>query len=118
VPEIFHFISGLPRSGSTLLLAILRQNPRIRAAMTSLVGSLFTSLHNAMGQSNEFSEFIDERQRQRVLRGIFDLHYQDHAQEVILDTNQRWCARLPPIRRKRASKTIREIRASAVGIFW
>lgn len=24
----YHFISGLPRSGSTLLAAILRQNPR------------------------------------------------------------------------------------------
>ena len=30
-----HFISGLPRSGSTLLSAILRQNPRFYAAMSS-----------------------------------------------------------------------------------
>lgn len=95
MPKTFHFISGLPRSGSTLLAAILRQNPRIHAAMTSPVGSLFTSLHNTMGQNNEFSAFIDERQRERVLRGIFDLYYQDHAQEIIVDTNRLWCARLP-----------------------
>lgn len=95
MPKTFHFISGLPRSGSTLLAAILRQNPRIHAAMTSPVGSLFTSLHSTMGQSNEFAEFIDERQRERVLRGIFDLFYQDHTQEVIIDTNRLWCARLP-----------------------
>ena len=31
----FHFISGMPRSGSTLLAAILNQNPRFRAGMTS-----------------------------------------------------------------------------------
>jgi len=31
-----HFISGLPRAGSTLLSAILRQNPRFRAGMTGL----------------------------------------------------------------------------------
>jgi sulfotransferase len=93
--KTFHFISGLPRSGSTLLSAILRQNPRIHAAMTSPVGSLFTSLYNTMGSDNEFSEFIDERQRERVLRGIFDLYYQDHEQAVILDTNRLWCARLP-----------------------
>jgi len=91
----YHFISGLPRSGSTLLAAILRQNPRIHAAMTSPVGSLFTSLHSTMGQQNEFAEFIDEKQRERVLRGIFDLYYQDFAQDVILDTNRLWCARLP-----------------------
>ncbi|MEG5055281.1 MULTISPECIES: sulfotransferase [unclassified Microcoleus] len=33
-----HFISGLPRSGSTLLAALLRQNPRFHSAMTSPVG--------------------------------------------------------------------------------
>ena len=33
-----HFISGLPRAGSTLLAALLRQNPRFSAGMTSPVG--------------------------------------------------------------------------------
>ncbi len=93
--KTYHFISGLPRSGSTLLAAILKQNPRIHAAMTSPVGSLFTALHNTMGQGNEFSEFIEEAQRERVLKGIFDLYYQDYPQEIIFDTNRLWCARLP-----------------------
>ena len=30
-----------------------------------------------------------------MLRGIFDLLYQDYAQEIIVDTNRLWCARLP-----------------------
>jgi sulfotransferase len=97
--KTFHFISGLPRSGSTLLAAILRQNPRMHAAMTSPVGSLFTALHTTMGQNNEFAEFIDERQRERMLRGLFELYYQDHSQEVIVDTNRLWCARLPLLMR-------------------
>ncbi|WP_445305906.1 sulfotransferase [Microcoleus sp. T3_A4] len=33
-----YFISGLPRSGSTLLAALLRQNPRFYSAMTSPIG--------------------------------------------------------------------------------
>jgi hypothetical protein len=36
-----HFISGLPRSGSTLLAALLRQNPRFSAGMSSPVYALF-----------------------------------------------------------------------------
>ena len=32
-----HFISGLPRSGSTLLAGLLRQNPRFAAAIRDLV---------------------------------------------------------------------------------
>ena len=38
-----HFISGLPRAGSTLLAALLRQNPRFHAGMTSPVGAIFNA---------------------------------------------------------------------------
>jgi sulfotransferase len=38
-----HFISGLPRSGSTLLSAILRQNPALHAGMTGPMGSLVST---------------------------------------------------------------------------
>ncbi len=40
----FHFISGLPRSGSTLMGAVLKQNPRFHAGMSSPVASLFDTL--------------------------------------------------------------------------
>ena len=36
-----HFISGLPRSGSTLLAALLRQNPRFEAGMSGPLAGLF-----------------------------------------------------------------------------
>lgn len=38
--KTFHFISGLPRSGSTLMEAILRQNPRFSAGMSNPVANL------------------------------------------------------------------------------
>ena len=44
LPQRFHFISGLPRSGSTLLSAILRQNPRFHAGVSSPVGAFFSSV--------------------------------------------------------------------------
>ncbi|MBD2040099.1 sulfotransferase, partial [Microcoleus sp. FACHB-672] len=50
-----HFISGLPRSGSTLLSAILRQNPRFHAGMTSPVGALVERMLEAMSENNEYS---------------------------------------------------------------
>ncbi|MFB8794955.1 MAG: sulfotransferase [Microcoleus sp.] len=53
-----HFISGLPRSGSTLLAALLRQNPRFHAAMTSPVGGLVERMLSAMSEDNECSLFI------------------------------------------------------------
>ncbi len=56
-----HFISGLPRSGSTLLAAILRQNPALHAGITSPVGSMVGALLADMSQNNETSLFIDQR---------------------------------------------------------
>jgi len=38
------FISGLPRSGSTMLGALLNQNPQIHAGMSSPVFSLLNVL--------------------------------------------------------------------------
>ena len=64
-----HFISGLPRSGSTLLSALLRQNPRFAAAMTSPVAPMCAALHKKMC-GGEFGVFFDDTKRAVILRGI------------------------------------------------
>ena len=93
-----HFISGLPRSGSTLLAGILRQNPRFHAAMTSPVGALFSVMLNAMSHGNETALFIDEAQRKDLLASLFESYYRPQQdKDVILDTNRVWCARLPAL---------------------
>jgi sulfotransferase len=91
-----HFISGLPRSGSTLLSAILRQNPRFHAGMTGPVGSLVDAMLRAMSMSNETAIFITDAQREALLRNIFATYYADipHG-DVVFDTNRIWCSRLP-----------------------
>jgi len=48
-----HFISGLPRSGSTLLAGILWQNPRFHAGMTGPAGSMYMAPEAAMSRRNE-----------------------------------------------------------------
>ncbi len=93
-----HFISGLPRSGSTLLSALLRQNPRIHAAMTSPVGSLVTQLMRTMSQENEGAVFIDDEQRARILCAAVDAFYADiHPVKTVIDTNRLWCSKLPTL---------------------
>lgn len=90
-----HFISGLPRSGSTLLAALLRQNPAIHAAMTSPLGSLVTGLMGQMSQANEGGLFIDDAQRVRVLRAVVDGFYGDiHPGQLVIDTNRLWCSKM------------------------
>lgn len=90
----YHFISGLPRSGSTLLAAILRQNPRFYAGMTSPVGGLFSNLVAAVSAGSEMSSMVSNQQRRRLSRGLFESYYADHDEELIFDTNRMWSASL------------------------
>jgi sulfotransferase len=93
-----HFISGLPRSGSTLLAAILRQNLHFHANMTSPVGSFFTALLRQMSQENEAAVFIDDEQRRAVLTAIFAAYYhREQTTRLVFDTNRLWCSKLPAL---------------------
>lgn len=94
-----HFISGLPRSGSTLLAALLRQNPRFEAGMSGPLAGLFGALVGQMSARNEYSVFIDDAKRERILRGLFDSFYGDCRSEVIFDTSRGWCAWMPAVAR-------------------
>jgi sulfotransferase len=93
-----HFISGLPRSGSTLLAALLRQNPRFHAGMTSPVGGIYMALEGALSRRNEAAVFIEPEQRRDVLLGLFESFYRrQQERKVIFDTNRAWCAKLPAL---------------------
>src|ERR1700761_5409770 len=91
-----HFISGLPRSGSTLLSAILRQNPRFHAMMTSPVGGVYLAMLEATSRKNEASVFIIQEQKRALLAGVFENYYHDIGRErVVFDTNRVWCSKMP-----------------------
>lgn len=90
-----HFISGLPRSGSTLLGAILRQNPRFHAGMSSPVFSLLNTMLPRLSNANEFGVMFSDIDRVNILRGLFDSYYQEKRKDVIFDTNRSWTQKLP-----------------------
>jgi len=94
----FHFISGLPRSGSTLLSAILRQNPQFEAGMTSPLGTLTAGLRTLMSNNIELDPVIGEKTRVDLLKAMFTAYYQDTDSEVIFDTNRSWTARIPELK--------------------
>lgn len=94
MPETFHFISGLPRSGSTMLSAILRQNPRFHAGMSSPVASLFEGMVGQVSAGSELSTMVSTDQRRRLLKGLFDSYYGEREEQVVFDTNRAWTGKL------------------------
>jgi sulfotransferase len=92
-----HFISGLPRSGSTLLAGILRQNPRFHAAITTPLADMFAGLIRSMSGFTDTSIFISDDQRRRVLTGVIEAYYAHLTGRVVFDTGRGWTALAPAI---------------------
>ena len=85
----YYFISGLPRSGSTLLSAILKQNPEFYADIASPFEALTETAINVISCSeNNFS--ITREQRKNLLYGMFDGFYQHVDKQVILNSSRGW----------------------------
>lgn len=95
--KTYHFISGLPRSGSTLLSAILRQNPNMHADITSpLCGMIQNSIDSMTGSENNLN--ISEEQRVNVLRGLTDGYYQNVDKPIVFNSSRTWTAKTNLIR--------------------
>src|SRR6202046_5978942 len=88
VPK-FHFMSGLPRSGTTLLAAILNQNPRCRAGMTSPLADIMGVVMAEASSKNDFSFDVSDDQRVAVLRGLVENFYAGEADAGVVFARSR-----------------------------
>ena len=88
----FFFISGLPRSGSTLLSAILRQNPEFYADISSPVQSLVVAAIDVITGSDS-NQLIDEDRRRHILKSTFNAFYDAVTPNTVFDTSRGWTAK-------------------------
>ena len=91
VKEMF-FISGLPRSGSTLLSAILKQNPDVYADISSPVEEMVSTSISVMSAS-ESNQLIKEDKRKAILTGLVESYYSDVDRPIVFDTSRGWTAK-------------------------
>jgi sulfotransferase len=85
----YYFISGLPRSGSTLLTAILNQNPNFYSDIASPLQDMLENNIEYMSGS-DYSVNIDSRQREDVLKNIVEGYYKNKPNQVIFDSSRAW----------------------------
>lgn len=84
-----YFISGLPRSGSTLLSSILKQNPEFYADIASPVEALTgTAIDIVTGAESNLT--VNEDQRKNLIYGIFEGYYKHLEEPVIFDSSRGW----------------------------
>ena len=92
--KTFHMISGLPRSGSTLLSSILNQNPRFSAGISNPLNEVMTNAILAFSLTGNKTQ-MDKEQRINVLSHIIDGYYEKDSAEVVFNTSRNWTAFLP-----------------------
>ena len=87
----FFFISGLPRSGSTLLCNILAQNNELFVSKaTSGCHDVLFNIRNQWDKLIEHqAEGVDYKQLKRVLQGVLN-NYHSTDKSIIIDKGRGW----------------------------
>jgi sulfotransferase len=81
----YYFLVSLPRSGNTMLGAILNQNKKISVTANSIVPSLMWNLEETFNNSLNFKNFPDHKSRNDLMSNIIDSYYSSWNSEIIID---------------------------------
>ena len=89
--KTLHFLSGIPRSGSTVLAAILNQNPETHVSTTSGLVHALDGLANTWHSAGLLNENDPERKKlAQTMRGMIDAFYEETDKPVIIDKGRGW----------------------------
>lgn len=81
----YYFLSGLPRSGNTLLSCILNQNKKISATANSPVADILYELEKFKNEDPKFKNFPDTKSIENVNKKVFDNYYSNWNYQYIID---------------------------------
>ena len=90
----YYFMSGLPRSGSTLLSSLLNQNPRFHSGPSSPVVPTILALENSLSQDELYLAYPKPEQARRLIASVLQIYYSDVENPVIFDKNRSWVDRM------------------------
>jgi sulfotransferase len=86
----FYFTTGLPRSGTTLLSAVLNQNPDIYSSISGPLARFTRAIIQESSSQGGYQYQCTIETRKKILHGIFDNYYNHIDKPVIFDHNRGW----------------------------
>jgi sulfotransferase len=92
-----HFISGLPRSGSTLITNILKQNPQIHGEAVSSLSGIFGSIHSSWSDFEPNKEYPNSAAKIGVLQGALSGYYAHIDKPIVFDKDRGWMSQIGPL---------------------
>jgi len=86
-----YFMSGLPRSGSTVLSSILNQNPKIHSTSTSGLIELMGAVCNTWESSpSTKAQGENKEEVYRILRSVIQSKYENINKPIVIDKSRGW----------------------------
>ena len=88
--KTYHFMAGLPRSGSTLLKSILDQNPNIHANPVSPVMELMYHTEEYLKQSEQYLGYPKPKNAYKIISSFIENYYYEREEDIIIDHCRAW----------------------------
>ena len=88
--KTLYFLGGIPRSGSTLLGALLNQHSNIYVSTTSPLSDLITDIENSFRKANTQYTFDVKNISYNVYNSILTNFYNHIPKSIVLDKHRFW----------------------------
>lgn len=92
--KTLYFIAGLPRSGSTMLAYLLRQNSQVHTEPVSSLSSIFSSVFASWDSFEMNKEYTNNAAKVGTLQGILDGYYKHIEKPIIFDKDRSWVTKI------------------------
>lgn len=90
----YYFMAGLPRSGSTMLSAILNQNPKFYSGPSSPVVGTMLALEQSISKDELFLAYPKFDFGKNLVSSVIDQYYADTDKPIIFEKNRSWVNRM------------------------
>jgi sulfotransferase len=80
----YYFLSGLPRSGNTLLGSIINQNPRISLTANTILTDVIYQL-DLLKDYSTYKNFPDQKSLDNISQNVFNNYFKHWKAEFIID---------------------------------
>jgi sulfotransferase len=87
--KTYYFLSGLPRSGNTLLSSILNQNPNIYSSPLSPTLNLLSNIHDVI-HSDQNIKRNNKKNVDQFIKNLLNNYYKDIDKQIIIDREKVW----------------------------
>lgn len=95
--KTIHFISGLPRSGTTLITNIFKQNPLIHGEAVSSLASIFASINANWSNMEANVEYNNLEAKKGLLKHSLHGYYSHIDRPIVFDKDRGWISLIPQV---------------------